>query len=611
MLKHVKRLIKLFMSILAILIILIKADNSKAVNDIKRINRIEIYDSSNKLIYWSNNYHESSYTDFEDIPNIIKQIFVYSEDKRFYSHSGFDIYRIINSLTKNSKSGASTITQQYVKNLYFTNARNIFRKIKELYLSIRLEQIYTKDEILQGYLNTIYFGHSIYGITDAARFYFNKELDELSIAEICVLANIIKNPTLFNPIDKFDNALLKRNALIKALYSASIISSYEMSQAQSEEINIYKQNPKIYSSAVLYFKDIVLKELTELKIKKDFNQVISIYTNYNTDLNKKLQELIDKRNLDSNVSLIAVDKNGYYLSTIGGKDYNSNSFNIAIKGQREIASTIKPLLYYEALKSGYNPLTSHLCNQTLFKINNNTYSFSNYHNIYESVPIPMGYALATSDNIYALKTHVSLGLKSISRALKKYDISSQSHIQQAIGNISISLNKLLEIYYSFQSLGNTVSFKAIKEIHINDKRIYKNYFSYNKVLNSDICYILNDMMTYMFDDNLSHNTTVTGKYIAPFLNGKAAGKSGLDDYNSYMIGFNKDYLIGAWTGYINHKVLSNPKDKAFPKTLFLNAFNQLFIGDSWYEKPNNVYGIDLNPTPFNKNYYKTIYFLKE
>ena len=567
---------------LILFITLIYIDNKKTLNEIRHRNRIVLYDKDNKPFYETNNMHEGSYLEDKEIPSMIKKIFIHSEDKNFYKHNGFDIYRISSSMLHNSTSGASTITQQLIKNLYFTNNRSYLRKTKELYLSMRLEAIYTKNEILEAYFNTLYFNHNIYGIKDAASFYFNKDVYSLSISEITILANIIKNPTLFSPLLNYERVLIKRNYLLQSLYKAKIINSDELQEATLDRPTVSGIKASLYSDGILYYKDIVLNELKALKIKKDFNQTIKVKTQFNTSLDKLISS--EKAKFSSDISIIVTDQNGYYNAILGGKDYQSSTLNIAIDGTRQVNSTIKPLLYYYALENGYTPLSLFSGNKVSFHINGVKMNFSNSGDIYENTLIPMAYALATSDNMYALKLHTALNFKGITSMLNRFNIKSTPHIQQAIGNVSMSFSNLMQIYHSFQTLGIYHEFKAVNEVTVDKKLVFKNYNEDKRVLNKSTTYVLNEMMTLMFDNQLNHKRKVTGSKIASRLNFKVAGKSGSSSTDSYMIGFNPEVLIGIWVGDDELTKL----ESFLPKDLFSTIFNFLATKNTWYNLESDV-----------------------
>lgn len=579
-----KKIIITTLLIITTSIFFIILDNNNHLNDITKLNRIVLKDSNQNIFYEANNFNEGNYLTIEEIPPLVINIFLYSEDKNFYKHHGYDPYRIIKSITSNSSSGASTITQQLIKNLYLTEERSYLRKGKELYLSLRLEQIYTKDEILEAYFNTLYFAHNLYGLKDASAYYFNKEPFELTISEIAILCNIIKNPSLFSPELNPNQAFLRRNFLLKNLYSASIINKDDYFSATHEKIDITKTRLKLYSDAILFYKDLVLLEYKKYNLERDFNQTIIIQTAFDSNLNKRLDTLIQNKNLGRDVSIIITDNEGYYLSVIGGANYQKSSLNIGISGLRQVASTIKPLLFYSALEAGLSPLYQLDVNKTDFIINGDTYQFKNASNLYEKTPISMGTALATSDNIYALKLHTILKLNGISKQLKKFGITSKPNIQQALGNVALSLNELNKIYSTFQNLGKRPDFKTIKSIQIDKKIIIKTYPSYTEILNDTNCFILNEMLTWMFDSKLNNIRKVTGNSMVHKMPFKVAGKSGTDLNNSYMIGFNKTYLISAFVG--GDSLTSY--EQYFSKEMFLEAYNVLINKNDWYDIPTNV-----------------------
>lgn len=565
--------IKIILFIIILMPILFYIDGKKSINEISQMNRIEIYDKNNNIFYTSFNLHEGNYIKLVELNEQTINIFLFEEDNRFYNHYGFDIYRILKSLLTNSSSGASTITQQYIKNLYLNNERTYVRKLKELYLSIRLELDYNKNDILEGYFNTLYFGHNLYGIYNASKYYFNKEPINLEIDEICILANIIKNPNLYSPILNYNNAYLKRNNLIKELYYSKIISKSDCIKNLDKKLIIYKQKPIIYNDGILYFKDVVLKELKNIKITSDYNQVIKVYTNYDKDLNTNV--LKQSLQYDEQSSFICVDKDGYYLSTIGGNNYISSSFNIALYGSRAIASTVKPILYYYAILKGYSNIQL-ISEKTIFKLNNIYYDIKNFNSIYENRYINMNEALAVSDNMYAVKLHLLLNMKGITNTLKLFNINDDKNIYQAIGKTQMSLNQLVNIYYTFNNNGLNTSFSSIKQVLINNKVKYKNYKYKTQLLNKEACSTLSDKLSSMFEYNSKLKQTPTGLRIKDKLNKSIKGKSGLDDYNSYMIGFTDDYTFGAWCGYMDMTKLKNVNAKALPKDMILECVNSLY-----------------------------------
>ena len=610
--KIFKILLFLIFSFILIIIITIYSSKITSSDDISNLKKIRMFDSNNNVFYEINNLHESTYIQIDKISNEAIKTFIEIEDKRFYQHSGFDIYRIIkavfNNIGNNTVIGASTITQQYVKNLYLSNEKTLLRKIKELYYAIKLESIYSKKEILEGYLNTIYFNHGIYGIYDASMYYFNKEPIDLSYAESATLAAIIKAPTTYAPDVDFRKNQKRKEVILKTLLDNSKITDEEYINSINAPIDITMTKYKKYPSTVLFYKDLVLAELDKINLKS--NQ-IDIYTSFNTEINYFIDDYIKNNQIYSDLSIIVLNNEGEIVCSTS-KDYYKNSYNTGIYSERMIGSTIKPMLYYQALKNGMNALSTFKSEPTTFYINKEPYTLKNYNDKYENKKITMGYAIATSDNIYSVKTHLYLGSDKLIKFLKLFDISiKEDYPSLALGTVSMTLEKLTEIYNTFSRLGKYSKSYTINKIHANNKEYYIKRKKVKQKLNENTTFILNELLTNTFDTNLNSNVNVTGNSIAHKINTKTAAKTGLTDYDSYIIGFTPKYTIGIWTGNSNNSLLTDLYSKQFPKQCFYNIVNQLSVENKniWYDRPNGVYNIFTDPTGFNTGYKKNVYFL--
>ncbi len=612
---NLKRFLSTFLFFfILIIIILFTYDSINSINDISRLNKMEIYDKDNNKIYEITNYHESSYISLSEINDLTISSFICIEDKNFYNHSGFDIYRITKVFFKNiinkQKVGASTITQQYVKNLYLSNKKSYIRKAKELNYAIRLERIYTKDEILEGYLNTIYFGHNIYGIKDASMFFFNKNPIDLNANEIALLIAIIKSPSNYSPINNFSDSMNRKDTILSILKKNRVINNDLYDHYYKQNLVITKSKINNYSSALLYYKDQVIKEYNSLNIKSKFTSVYQIYTNYDQQVNDDITNYVNSNDTGCDIGVSIVDSQGFYVSCIGGINYSKSTYNVCSDGIRDIGSTIKPLLYYNALQHGFSALSTFTSEKSTFYLNNEAYTFSNYHDIYENKKITLGYALATSDNIFAVKTHLYLGMNGLVSRLKDFGITAKEIPSLALGSVSMSLNKLTNIYSTFSNLGNYIDNSFIKEIRINNKIYYSKNKKRKSLLDSSNTFILNNIMTNTFDTNLNNVMSVTASSISKDINHSVAGKSGLTDFDSYMLGFNPLYTIGVWCGFLDNRELVIRTQQAMPKQIFKVAFNSLMNEkeDIWYKCPNNVRQEFTDPTLFNTGYKKLVYF---
>ena len=614
--KIIKKIVKISILIAVIFIIIIiidlKRSNINSIDEISEIKKIKLYDQEGKVFYEINNLHESTYIGLNDINQHVITTFVETEDKRFYSHSGFDIYRItkalISNITNDTSIGASTITQQYIKNIYLSNKKSIIRKIREVYYSVRLEQLYSKDEILEGYLNTIYFNHGIYGIHDASYYYFNKHPSLLSLAESATLAAIIKAPSTYSPISNFNKNKERKELILSLLLKNNKITLDEYNIAIKEKINITKTKFENYNSGILFYKDLVMREIENMALER---QNLNIYTSFNSKLNEMVEMYIKQNPIYSNLSIIVLNDKGEIILS-RSKNYHKNKINIGVDSKRMIGSTIKPFLYYEALGSGMNSLSRFKSEPTTFYIHKQAYKIKNYNDKYEYKPITMGYAIATSDNIYAMKTHLYLGSNKLINFLNEFDIEvKENYPSLALGSIDITLLKLCEIYNCFSRLGTYNKAYTVNKIELNGINYYIKRKNKVEKLNLNKTYIINELLTNTFDTNLNSNVNVTGNSISNKLITKASGKSGLTDYDSYMIGYSPLYTIGIWTGNDDNSLLTDQISKEFPKKAFLYIFNNLMEKNKniWYEKPNAVYSIFTDPTLFNTGYEKNVYFL--
>lgn len=204
---------------------------------------ITIYDVNGDIIYESNFKKNMQWTSIDDIPEFVQDAFVSVEDKRFYYHAGFDPVRITKALGTNLihgdiRQGGSTITQQYAKNLFLTNEQTLSRKVQEFFYAARLEMQYSKKDILEGYLNTVYFGHGVYGVNAAAEYFFDKKLNQLSIAETAMLIGIPNGPSIYSPFLHKDNAIKREHLILEVLKNNGVITSKQYEAAKKEKLKL-------------------------------------------------------------------------------------------------------------------------------------------------------------------------------------------------------------------------------------------------------------------------------------------------------------------------------------------------------------------------------------
>ena len=575
--------------------------------DIKNSNSIYMYDKDNKTFYEGNN-GTKKWVSLKDISPYLINATIYSEDKNFYSHNGFDIPRIFMSLFINIKNkelsqGASTISQQYARNLFLTFEKTWKRKLKEAWYAFKLENTYSKDEILEGYLNTINYGNGILGIENASYYYFNKSSKDLNLEEASILAGIPKSPNNYSPLNNEKMAKKRQKQILKTLVDNNIITKKEANKAYNKKLTFYGKKDNLNLNTIMYYQDAVINELKELKIISEDTikqEGLKIYTALDTKA-----QLILEQNINNNLenkkdmqaaSIMMNPKNGEIIALAGGKDYSKSQYNRAIKAKRQVGSTMKPLLYLAALQEGLTPATTFLSKPTTFNLDNNKlYSPKNYGDIYPNDYITMALAIAYSDNIYSVKTHKFLGENTLVDISKKLGITSKlsANASLPLGTSEITMDEFTNAYATLANTGISVNKHLIRKIE-NGKGevIYKYKDNTQQIVNNKYIFILNEMLSKTYDASLKDYTTPTCASIRPKLTKKYAVKSGTTDYDLWTIGYNKDIVVSVWTGYDDNRKLSS-KEYKYAKSIWADTIEDYLRDkeDTWYDKPEDVVGV--------------------
>lgn len=552
---------------------------------------------------------KNDYVGLKNISDYVKNSIVSIEDKNFYNHKGFDYLRIakamlVNLKSKKLKEGASTISQQYIKNLYLTFDKTWERKIQEALLTLELETHYSKDEILEGYLNTIDFGAGNYGIKEASKYYFNKEPKDLSLAEASIIVGIPKNPSYYNPVTNYENAKERQKNVLISMVKNKYISKDEMNEAINEPLNFYAKNDKVELSSIYYYRDAVLKELSNIKeIPSSLLDMegLKIYTNLDKDVQKNLENNIDKEMKNSSLqvaSVVITPSNGKIVALIGGKEYSKSQYNRAYSSKRQVGSTIKPFLYYSALENGFTPSSTFLSERTTFNLGDTMYSPKNAGNIYANKNISMLTAIAYSDNIYAMKTHLFLGTDSLSKITKKVGIKTEvkENASSALGTTEINMIDYSNGFITLANEGKHETPHLIEKITDNNGKILYEYkYSNDYVLNKKYVYILNNLLTSTYNYSLINYTSPTLVSISNTLKGKYAAKSGSTKTDYWTVGYNKDYLMLVWAGNDDNSEVKS-KDSKITKKIWAKTISTIKDNkNEWYDIPKGITAAAIDP----------------
>lgn len=562
--------------------------------------KITLYDMNQEVFYESNFNEQLIWKSLNDFPDELLEFIIQIEDKRFYSHLGFDPIRIAKAMITNLKAnkiieGGSSLSQQMAKNLFLTNQQTYSRKVQELFYAAQMEMQYSKEEILESYLNTLYFGHGIYGFHEASEFYFNQPLQDCSQAQMVMLIGIINGPSLYSPFIDLKASTDRTHLLLTYLKDEGILSKEEYEKAINEKIALAEE--KYEDEDASYYIQAVLDEMNHLKI--DTSSGVAVYTAYDPKAQQALStslRLHASNDTCESSGIILDPATGSIVAISGGKNYTTSEYIRPLYSKRQVGSTIKPLLYYNALRAGFTPSTLFMSSPTTFQIDENTtYAPINYDNRYPNREISMINAIAVSDNIYAMKTHLFLGMDVLSDSLKAFHIQAEPLPSLALGTVEMCLMELTSIYNTFASMGYYTKPSFIKAIYQDQNVLYENEYTKSIYLDSDTVLILNQLLTSTFDIKNKTVTMPTLVNTAPMV--KVAAKSGTSDFDSLIVGYNPDYTIGIWSGFDDARIL---KEEYFQisKKIFQNTFNELYKDETvsgWYQKSKNIETRTVNP----------------
>lgn len=624
----IKSFIFLFISFVVLLIGLYTYAYLSPKLDLKTSGSLYLYDNKNDLVYQGSRSNE--WANLEDISDNLKNAVIAVEDKNFYNHHGFDYLRIAKAMLTNIKKksivqGASTISQQYIKNLYLDFDKTWKRKAEEAMLTLELEVHYDKDDILEGYLNTINYGQGNMGIVNASSYYFNKKPSELTLEEAIMLAGIPKNPAGYNPVSNYEASLKRAWVVAKSMLNNGYIDEDTYNNLFKEKLEIFGQTKNNNLQMIMYYQEAVLNELSNIKkIPASLINAggLKIYTTLDLEEQTSLENNILSNKVDDELqvaSVIVDPKTGAVKALTGGMNYAKSQYNRALKSKRQVGSTMKPFLYYAALENNMTMSSSFRSEETTFNLaSGKTYAPQNAGNIYASKEITMAAALALSDNIYAVKTNLFLGVDKMIDVAKRTGINANLDevASLPLGTSEINILDYASGYTTFASGGYQKELYFIEKIEDIDGNVLYEHEDKNRlVINPNYTYILNEMMTSTTNDAYVDYTTPTALNIASILTHKYALKTGSTNTDYWIVGYNPDRLMMMWMGYDNNKEVNgnvrNNAKKIWALTIEESLNN---INTTWYETPKNVIAIPLDAvtgkTTNNQNKVALYYYVK-
>lgn len=605
MIRFIKRILYCFIALLTFLLLMYLVAFCVGEPELNKDRYIKLYDDQNEIFYQSINNYSGQYVSLENVNPYFLKAIVSIEDKRFYQHHGFDyvgISRAIktNVIKRKNSQGASTITQQYARLLYLTNEKTWSRKVKEAFFTLQLETHLSKDKILEGYVNNVYFGHGIYGIENAAQYFYKKKASELTLNEASMLAGVVNGPQYYSPLLHEKKAKQRQALVLNAMYENNVITKSVLEATKKQTLNLAKEHSLNENMSTYYYKDTVLQELEDLGYYNNqyLNKGLNIYTSFHQEYQDTLNQLIKEKDIQSDLQCaftVVNPKTSQLQALLGGKDYSKSQYNRALHANRQIGSTMKPLLYYLALENGFNPTTSFLCEPTTFKLENQTtYSPSNFHQKYAYKDITLAQAIAVSDNIYAVKTHLFLGTENLYNFLRNYHIKAKNNASLALGTVNTNIYNLSNIYCNIASTGKYQPIYTIEKITDHQGNlIYQHKNKRTQNLNKESCLILSQLLTGTFNKQFSTYLSAT---MANYqTNYTVACKTGSTDYDNLIVAYNPNILITGWVGYDDNRKMEQSEEKTITKDVAISFLNKHIKKEAWYYPTSKLNAISINP----------------
>jgi penicillin-binding protein 1A len=518
------------------------------------------------------------------IPKTMVDAILSIEDRRFYTHWGIDPIRLLGALATDirvgrAEQGGSTITQQLARNLFLTHEKTLTRKIKEAVLAVRIEQTYTKDEILEMYLNQIYFGEGAYGLDAAAKVFYGKQVGDLTLPECALIAGLPRNPRDYSPRREPERALKRRNLVLAAMLDNKRITRAQYEAASEAPIGVTKT--RYESRQAPYFMEMVRQYLDE---RYGSNQLyeggMRVHTTIDIDLQHAAEEALEKRiqaletrnqYKRTRASIVAEaaktgsrerpqteylqgaavlldPKTGNILALIGGRDFNESNFNRAVQAARQPGSAFKPFIYAAAMDNGYTPTEMILDTPVSFRAGNGLdWSPQNYDHKFRG-PVTLRQALAQSLNVPAAKLLQKLGTPVVSSYARRMGIRSKlvGDLSLSLGTSEVNLLELTSAYGVFANQGvRTTPVFVLKVEDKNGKVLEQSRVTAEDALSPETALTMTNMLASVMENGTAASARALGLAVP------AAGKTGTtDDYtDAWFIGYTPDLVAGTWVGF--------------------------------------------------------------
>lgn len=569
-----------------------------------------IYDRNGELLYEVYREQNRTQVSLKELPDYVIQSTIAIEDKEFYKHNGVALFSGIlravkETLLNKSLQGGSTITQQLVKSALLTPERTIERKIKEIILAMWTEKLYSKNKIMEMYLNQVPYGGSSYGIEEASKTYFGKPAKELELNEAALLAGLPQAPSTYSPYSNPESALRRRNEVLEAMYRLGYIDETRKESAKKSELSVLPPKTTIRAPHFVFYAKSLLE--SNFGIQKVEEGGLKVTTTIDLEIQKEteriLQEEISKisyLNVTNGAILVTRPSTGEILAMVGSVDYFFQpwgAFNVTT-ANRQPGSAIKPILYSLALQKDYTAAAIIEDTPIIYKIpGSEPYQPVNYDGKFHG-KVPLRYALANSYNIPAVKVLNSLGVDSFINFAKKLGIDSWTDksrygLSLALGGGEVKMTDMAEAFGTLANMGYRLPLNYYLKIEDNQGQVIKELKPFKiREMDPGVAYIISDILS----DNQAR-TWAFGQGSALEISGyKVAVKTGTTDSkkDNWTIGYTPDFLVAVWVGNndnspMNPYLTSGVTGAAPIWNRVMDYLLKNYSSDTrWYSNPDNV-----------------------
>ncbi len=587
-----------------------------ALEHFEPVQGTKVYDENDELL---TEFHVERriFVPLTQIPQSLRDGIVATEDRRFYSHWGVDPIGIARAVVQNYRrrrivEGGSTITQQLAKVLFLTPDKSLERKLKEAFLALELERRYSKDRILEMYLNQIYFGHGAYGVEAAARTYFGKGVAELTLREAALLAGLPRAPSTYSPFEHPEAARLRRELVLRRMVEYGALKEPESKHLARSDLGLIP--PERRRTSGQYFLEYV-QHILESKYGADmvFKGGLQVYTTLNPSMQLTAEQALREglRALEGRAAkarpgehpegaVITIEpQTGYVRAMVGGYDFFRSEFNRAVQAKRQPGSAFKPFVYIAALEAGLTPATRVDDSPVIYPVGRNGQAWKpdNYDRKFRG-PTTLQQAIEESVNVVTVKVQERIGINRTVQVARRLGISSalNADLTLALGSSDLTLLELTSAYSALANQGVWVTPTTIRHVTDAQGRLLEEHAPEGReALSPETAYVITHMLRGVVERGTGQGAKALGRPIA--------AKTGTtNDYsNAWFIGFTPKLATGVWVGYDRPRSLGRDETGSRVAVPIWVAYMGKILGDSPKEEfpvPDRVVitSVDLDPS---------------